>query len=125
MTNLSTRQSVNLKSPFNGVAGAVRWGTRLFLACGQDGLKVFELRDGVAELVAHLTDFPAFDLALRDNRLAVAAGERGVVLLDVQTLRPYRIIATNFPVHSVRWNNGSLTAHAATVSPQPSATFPL
>ncbi len=100
---------------FNGISGAMRWGKRLFLACGLDGLKVFELNGDRVELVAHLTDFPAFDLAVRDGLVAVAAGRKGVVLLDAQKLSPIQILTTGFPVHSVTWNEDNLTAHTVMV----------
>ncbi len=105
-------------SPFRGIAIAVRVGTRLFLARGQEGLMVFDLRDGTAELVAHLKEFPAFDLVLlKDGSLAVAAGQHGVVVLDTHTLRPVRIFATDFPVHSVMQEDGHVIAQATTLSP--------
>ncbi|MCS7187109.1 MAG: hypothetical protein N3B10_01070 [Armatimonadetes bacterium] len=102
-------------APFNGIAGAVRWGKRLFLACGLDGLKVFELHGDEVKLIAHLTDFPAFDLALRDGFIAVAAGKKGIVLLDTDSLRPMRILLSNFPVHSVSWSRNRLVAHSVSI----------
>lgn len=102
-------------APFNGIAGAVRWGKRVFLACGSDGLKVFELNGDKAELVAHLTDFPAFDIALRDGVIAVAAGKKGVVLLDAESLHPLQVLSTDFPVHSITWNRGEVVAHAVSL----------
>jgi len=108
---------------FNGIAGAVRWGKRVFLACGHEGIKVFELNGDKAELVAHVTDFPAFDLVLRDGCLAVAAGKHGVVLLDAQTLKPLRVLATTFPVHSIVWDSDHLTAHATSVGNNQSHKF--
>ncbi len=105
-------------SPFRGIASAVRVGMRLFLARGQEGLMVFDLRNDTAELVAHLKEFPAFDLVLlKDGPLAVAAGQNGVVVLDTHTLRPVRTFATDFPVHSVTQENGHVIAKATTVSP--------
>lgn len=109
--------------PFNGIAGAVRWGKRLFLACGLNGLKVFELKGDKAELIANLTDFPAFDIALRDGFIAVAAGNRGVVLLEAESLRPVQTLNTDFPVHSITWNRGKLIAHAASVGNNQSLSF--
>ena len=100
MPKLSIRQPQ--VSPFRGIAGGVRIGTRLFLAHGQEGLMVFDLRNGVPELVAHLREWPAFDLAVRkDGFLAVAAGQKGIVVLHPTTLRPVRVIATKAPAHSV------------------------
>lgn len=110
-------------APFNGISGAVRWGKRLFLACGLDGLKVFELNGDRAELIAHLTDFPAFDLVFRDGFIAVAAGKKGIVLLDVESLRPMRVLATNFPVHSISWSKDKLVAHAVSIGSNHSHTF--
>ncbi|MFN3422924.1 MAG: hypothetical protein ACK40X_14520 [Armatimonadota bacterium] len=98
---------------FNGISGAVRWGNRLFLACGSDGLKVFELKGDEAKLFAHLTEFPAFDLVLRDGFIAVAAGRKGVVILDAVSLHPTKILITDFPVYSVVWNKDNLVAHSA------------
>ncbi|MCS3919244.1 hypothetical protein Q2T83_11635 [Fervidibacter sacchari] len=112
-----------MPTPFSGIAGAVRWGKRIFIACGQDGLKVFELNGDKAELVAHVTDFPAFDLVLRDGHLAVAAGKHGVVLLDAQSLKPIRVLATTFPVHSIVWDSEHLTAHATSVGNNQSHKF--
>jgi len=108
---------------FNGIAGAVRWGKRVFLACGHEGIKVFELNGDKAELVAHVTDFPAFDLVLRNGHLAVAAGKHGVVLLDAQTLKPVRVLATTFPVHSIGWDSKHLIAHATSVGDNQSHKF--
>lgn len=110
-------------APFNGISGAVRWGNRLFLACGMDGLKVFELNGDKAELIAHLTDFPAFDLVFRDGLIAVAAGKKGVVLLDVKSLRPTRVLTTEFPVHSISWSRNKLVAHAVSVGNNHSLTL--
>lgn len=102
-------------APFNGISGAVRWGNRLFLACGLDGLKVFELKGNEAELFAHLTEFPAFDLVLRDGFIAVAAGKKGVVILDAVSLHPVKILTTDFPVHSIVWNKENIVAHAVSL----------
>jgi hypothetical protein len=108
---------------FNGIAGAVRWGKRVFLACGQEGIKVFELNGDKVELVAHVTDFPAFDIVLRNGYLAVAAGKHGVVLLDARSLMPIRVLATNFPVHSIVWGSNHLVAHAISVGNNQSHKF--
>lgn len=105
---------MNIKAaPFSGISGAVRWGNRLFLACGSDGLRVFELKGDEAKFFAHLTEFPAFDLVLRDGFIAVAAGNKGVVILDAVSLRPTKILPTDFPVYSVVWNKDNLVAHSA------------
>ncbi|MFA0733257.1 MAG: hypothetical protein HZLCBSQH_001951 [Candidatus Fervidibacterota bacterium] len=96
-------------SPFHGVVSAVRWRHRLFVACGLNGLKVFAVQNGEPQLLACLDTFPAFDLALKGNLLAVAAGERGILLLDVMTLQPLKVWATPFPVHALRWQDGILT----------------
>lgn len=110
-------------APFYGIAGAVRLDKRLFIACGLNGLKVFELKGNSAELVASLTNFPAFDLALRDGFIAIAAGNKGVVLLDAQNLRPIQTLTTNFPVHSITWNKGKLVAHSASIGNNQSLAF--
>lgn len=115
--------TITKTSPFSGIAGAVRLGKRIFLACGLDGLKVFELNGDKAELITHLTDFPAFDLALRDGFIVVAAGERGVMFLDAENLRPVRILTTDFPVHGVAWNKGKLVAHSVFVGKNHSLAF--
>lgn len=101
--------------PFNGIAGAVRWGRRVFIACGSSGLKVFELKEDKAELVAYLTDFPAFDIALRNGFLAVAAGKEGIVILDTESLRPMRVLLANFPVYSVSWSRERLVARTVSI----------
>ncbi len=103
----------NKGAPFSGISGAIRWGNRLFLACGSDGLRVFELRGDETKLFAHLTEFPAFDLVLRNGFIAVAAGKMGVVILDAASLRPMKTLITDFPVHSIVWNKGNLVAHSA------------
>ncbi len=97
-------------APFNGIAGAVRWGKRIFIACGSGGLKVFELNGDKAELIAHITEFPAFDIALRDGFIAIAAGKEGIVILDTDSLRPMRVFIAHFPVHSVLWSRERLIA---------------
>lgn len=106
----------NLTPQFNGIAGALRWGKRLFIACGSDGLKVFELNGDKVELVAHLTEFPAFDLTLRDGFIAVAAGKEGIVILDTDSLRPMRVLLANFPVHGVLWNRERLIARTVSTN---------
>ena len=100
-------------SPFHGVVSAVRWRNRLFIACGLNGLKVFAVQNEESRLLACLDTFPAFDLALKGNLLAVAAGERGILLLDVMTLQPIKVWATPFPVHALRWRDGILTGLSA------------
>jgi hypothetical protein len=104
-------------SPFHGVVSAVRWNDRLFVACGLNGLKVFAMGDGEPNLMACLDAFPAFDLALRGDLLAIAAGERGIVLLDAATLQPIKLLTTPFPVHALRWRDGLLTGLSATSRP--------
>ncbi|GBC97595.1 hypothetical protein HRbin17_00083 [bacterium HR17] len=96
-------------SPFHGIAGAVRWGSRLFVACGLHGIKVFEIGGEHVRLIACLDDFPAFDIALRGNILAIAAGERGVVLVDARSLQPLKVWKTPFPVHALQWKENDLT----------------
>jgi len=104
-------------SPFHGVVSAVRWNDRLFVACGLNGLKVFAMGDGEPKLMACLDAFPAFDLALKGDLLAIAAGERGIVLLDAATLQPIKLLTTPFPVHALRWRDGLLTGLSATSRP--------
>lgn len=104
--------SRDLTLHFNGIAGAVRWGKRIFIACGSGGLKVFEINGDKAELIAHLTEFPAFDIALRNGFIAVAAGKEGIVILDTESLRPMRVLLFNFPVYSVSWSRERLIACA-------------
>lgn len=108
-------------APFHGVVSAARWNGRLFVACGLNGLKVFAVDDDEPKLVACLDTFPAFDLVLKGHLLALAAGERGILLLDAMTLQPIKVWATPFPVHALRWRDGRLTGFSATS--QPSAHF--
>lgn len=108
-------------APFHGVVSAARWNDRLFVACGLNGLKVFAMDDDEPKLVAALDTFPAFDLVLKGHLLALAAGERGILLLDAMTLQPIKVWATPFPVHALRWRDGTLTGLSATS--QPNAHF--
>lgn len=110
--------------PFSGIAGAVRWGKRLFLACGQDGVKVFELDGDREEFIAHLTDFPAFDLVAKKDCIFVAAGEQGVKVIDPRKLELVRTLKVDFPVHSVAWNDGQLVARSVVIDNDRTHAFP-
>ncbi|MGQ9462744.1 MAG: hypothetical protein ACUVTP_04200 [Candidatus Fervidibacter sp.] len=109
---------------FSGIAGAVRWGKRLFLACGQDGMKVFELDGDRVELVAHLTDFPAFDLVAKKDCIVVAAGEQGIKVIDLKKLKLVRTLKVDFPVYSVSWNDSQLVAHSVIINTNQTYAFP-
>lgn len=87
-------------------------------------MKVFELDDDRVELVAHLTDFPAFDLVAKENCIVVAAGEQGIKVIDPKKLKLVRTLRVDFPVYSVAWNDGQLVAHSAVINNKQTHAFP-
>ncbi len=77
----------------------------LYVAEGLDGVRVFDVGNpSRPREIAHVADFPAFDLHLDGTTLYVAAGTKGLIALDVRTPSEPTSVSAGFDL-----NGGSTT----------------